>query len=177
MGDTTFLATIQWPPMESMDYIEPDVSENYKYAYRSTTQAQENNLHNSHNSSNQCKNNHNREHNEEKQYNQSNHLCHHKNHWAPLQKLFHYDHHLVWSRFLYNHLDYLVLLQKHHLQKHHLLHHHHNQHDHNLLLDHNNIDLLESTTIDLDHNKPVTSYNNLLTWTTTQGLTTTTATT
>ena len=31
MWDTTFLATIQWPPMESMDYIEPDVSENYKY--------------------------------------------------------------------------------------------------------------------------------------------------
>ena len=31
MWDTTFLATIHWPPMESMDYIEPDVSENYKY--------------------------------------------------------------------------------------------------------------------------------------------------
>ena len=31
MWDTTFLATIQWPPVESMDYIETDVSENYKY--------------------------------------------------------------------------------------------------------------------------------------------------
>ena len=31
MWDTTFLATIQWPPVESMDYVEPDVSENYKY--------------------------------------------------------------------------------------------------------------------------------------------------
>ena len=34
MWDTTFLATIQWPPMESMDYIEPDVSENYKVPTR-----------------------------------------------------------------------------------------------------------------------------------------------
>ena len=33
-----------------MDYIEPDVSENYKYL-KSTTQALENNLHNNHHSS------------------------------------------------------------------------------------------------------------------------------
>ena len=30
------------------------------------------------------------------------------------------------------------------------------------MLDHNNIDLLENTTIDLDHNKLVPFYNNLL---------------
>ena len=59
--------------------------------YKSTTQAQENNLHNNHNSYNQCKNNHNKEHNEEKFHNQSNH----RNHLAPQQKLFHHDHHQV----------------------------------------------------------------------------------
>ena len=81
--------------------------------------------------------------------------------------------------FLHNHLDYLVLLQKHHL-----LHHHHSQYDHSLLLDHHNIDRLVSTTIlydnDHNHNKLEPSYLNLLfndklTWTTT--FTPTTATT
>ena len=37
MWDTTLLATIHWPPMESMDYIEPDVSENYKYLQEHNT--------------------------------------------------------------------------------------------------------------------------------------------
>ena len=41
MWDTTFLATIQWPPMESMDYIEPDVSENYKYLQEHNTSTRE----------------------------------------------------------------------------------------------------------------------------------------
>ena len=43
MWDTTFLATIYWPPMpmESMDYIEPDVSENYKYLQEHNTSTRE----------------------------------------------------------------------------------------------------------------------------------------
>ena len=41
MWDTTFLATIHWPPMESMDYIEPDVSENYKYLQEHNTSTRE----------------------------------------------------------------------------------------------------------------------------------------
>ena len=41
MWDTTFLATIQWPSMESMDYIEPDVSENYKYLQEHNTSTRE----------------------------------------------------------------------------------------------------------------------------------------
>ena len=59
MWDTTFLATMQWPPMESMDYIEPDVSETLQVLYKSTTQALENNLHNNHRSSNLHKSNNN----------------------------------------------------------------------------------------------------------------------
>ena len=41
MWDTTFLATIHWPPMESMDYIEPDVTENYKYLQEHNTSTRE----------------------------------------------------------------------------------------------------------------------------------------
>ena len=41
MWDATFLATIQWPPMESVDYIEPDVSENYKYLQGHNTSTSE----------------------------------------------------------------------------------------------------------------------------------------
>ena len=41
MWDATFLATIHWPPMESMDYIEPDVSENYKYLQEHNTSTRE----------------------------------------------------------------------------------------------------------------------------------------
>ena len=41
MWDTTFLPTVQWPPMESMDYIEPDVSEDYKYLQEHNTSTRE----------------------------------------------------------------------------------------------------------------------------------------
>ena len=41
MWDTTFLATSQWPPMESMDYSLPDVSENYKCLQEHNTSTRE----------------------------------------------------------------------------------------------------------------------------------------
>ena len=35
MWDMSFLATVQWPKMEAIDYIEPDMSENHLYLLES----------------------------------------------------------------------------------------------------------------------------------------------
>ena len=81
--------------MESMDYIEPDISENYKYLQEHNTSTREHLVQQPH-SFNQCKNNNNnKEHNEEKYYNQSSYLYYRWNHLALLRKRFHYDHHQV----------------------------------------------------------------------------------
>ena len=178
MWETTFLATIQWPPMESMDYIEPDVSENYKYLQQHNTSTREQLA--------QQPQQFQPAQEQPQQRAQRREVLQPKQPPVPQLEPLGTTTKAVLLRPPpgLEHVpaqppDYLVLLRKHRL-----VHHHHSQYDHSLLLDHHNMGRLASTTIlydkDHNHNKLELSYLNLLfhnklTWTTT--LTPTTATT